>query len=64
MKLEWYTGLNAKEIINAYIVDSELETEGEVKRGFVKLDPLIARLTAEPVEGQTSVKKEFIFKNI
>ena len=64
LKLDWYTGINAREIINAYIQDNELEIEGEVKRGFVKLDPLIARITAQPEEGQTQVKKEFLFKNI
>ena len=53
LKLDWYTGINAREIINAYIQDNELEIEGEVKRGFVKLDPLIARITAQPEEGQT-----------
>lgn len=61
---QWYSIKDVKDlIINQYILENELEGE-EVKKGHIKIDPLIARLVGDCKPDQKEVKKEFIYKNI
>lgn len=59
---QWYSVKEVKDIINAYIAENALEQE--VKRGNVKVDPLLIRLVGDCKPDQREVKKEFVYKNI
>lgn len=62
MSKDWYVVKDAKDLINTYIAEHELERE--VKRGHIRLDPQIVRLVGDCKPGQNDVKKEYLYKNL
>ena len=44
---EYYKAKDAKDIINAYIAQENLEDPEQVKRGHIKLDPYIVKLVGD-----------------
>ena len=49
-------------VIQPYLVENELEG-GDVKKGHIKLDPIVAKMVGHD-QGQVIVKKDMVFKNL
>jgi len=62
VKMKFYGIKEVREIINSYVAENELEQD--VKRGHIKLDPIIVNMVGGLQPEQREVKKEFLFKNL